>query len=214
MTLGGKTLVWVVGGMAVCLAANGTVAASAQNPYQGIVERNVFGLRAPAPPPDPEATKPPPPKITLTGVTTILGNKRVLFKVQWPARPPEPAREQSYILTVGQREGQIEVLEIDENAGAIKFNNSGTVMTLTMDKDAAKLPNTPPLPQPAQLLQNPNPVTYVHPPVPTAGVPQPHVESTEATPGMKTIPTRTLRLPNRPMPAEGMPPLPGALTPR
>src|SRR5262245_54637973 len=112
MNCGEKALAVAAGIVLTCTTSE---AITADNPYQGIVDRNVFVLKAPAPPADPnEANKPQPAKITPTGVTTILGNKRVLFKVQQPARPPEPAKEMSYILAEGQREGQIEVLEIDE----------------------------------------------------------------------------------------------------
>src|SRR5580765_7113869 len=65
-----------------------TIDNPAGNPYQGIVDRNVFGLRPPPPPPDPELNKPPPPKITLTGITTILGNARALMKTPPPAAKP------------------------------------------------------------------------------------------------------------------------------
>ena len=108
------------------------------SPYQGIVERNVFGLKAPAPPPDPEANKPPPPKIFLTGITTILGNKRALMKLTPPAKPGEPAKEQSFTLGEGQRDGELEVLEIDEKAGTVKVNEFGTVMTLSFENNGVK----------------------------------------------------------------------------
>jgi hypothetical protein len=117
-----------------------TIDNASGNPYQGIVDRNVFGLRPPPPPPDPELNKPPPPKITLTGITTILGNARALMKSPPPpGKPGEPAKgEQYYTLSVGQREGEVEVLEIDPVAGSVKINNSGSVVTLTFDKDTAK----------------------------------------------------------------------------
>ena len=169
------------------------------NKYHAIVDRNVFGLKAPAPPPDPEANKPPPPKITPTGITTIFGNKRALFKVQMPAKPPEPAKEQSFILTVGQREGQIEVLDIDEVAGSIKFNNYGSVVTLTLEKDGAKLPNTPPMAVPPPGVP-PAAATYAPPGVNPGGMSGGASVTTigGASAGLKSIPTRTLRLPNGP----------------
>lgn len=169
--------------------------------YRAIVDRNVFGLKAPPPPPDPEANKPPPPKITPTGITTILGNKRALFKVQLPARPPEPAKEQSYILTVGQREGQIEVLEIDEIAGSIKFNNYGSIVTLTLEKDGAKPPNTPPAAVPPPGAQ-PATAGYAPPGANPQGIPGGSSITTigGAGAGLKSIPTRTLRLPGSSVP--------------
>src|SRR5579859_4213045 len=130
---------WV--GMAVVGAVTPEPAAT---PYEGIIDRNAFGLKPPPPPPDPEATKPPPLKITLTGITTILGNKRALMETPPPTGKPgeQPKSKQSYILTIGQREGDIEVLDIDEKAGSVKVNNAGQIVTLTFEKDGAKLPAT------------------------------------------------------------------------
>src|SRR5882672_2451492 len=118
------------------------------NPYQGIVDRNVFGLKPPPTPPRPEDNKPPPPKITLTGITTILGNKRALMNVAMPPKPPEPAKQKSFILAEGQRDGDIEVLEIDETSGTVKVDDFGTIMVLDINKDGAKLPATPLAPVP------------------------------------------------------------------
>lgn len=118
--------------------------------YQGIQDRNAFALK---PPPAINNPPPPPPslpKLILTGITTILGNKRALLKALPLNTPPgQTAKEESLILTEGQRQGNVEVLNIDENAGSVRVNNSGTVMTLTFEKDGAKLTNTPPvLPSP------------------------------------------------------------------
>ena len=114
------------------------------NSYKGIPERNVFGLRPPPSQPQQEPTAAPLPKITLTGITTILESKRALMKVAAAnAKQPDPTKELSLILTEGQREGDIEVLQIDEHAGTVRVRNSGTVMVLTFEKDGAKLPATP-----------------------------------------------------------------------
>ena len=79
-------------------------------------------------------------------VTTILGNKRALLKMTPPAKPGEPAKEQSFTLGEGQREGDIEVLEINENAGTVKVNDYGTITTLDFDKDGVKVAGGPPPP--------------------------------------------------------------------
>lgn len=115
--------------------------------YHAIPERNVFGLRPPPAQPAPTNAPPPVRKITLTGITTILETKRALMKVA-PVGPKagEAGKEMSLILTEGQREDDIEVLRIDENAGSVKVNNSGTVMVLTFEKDGAKLPSSGPAP--------------------------------------------------------------------
>jgi hypothetical protein len=114
---------------------------SAPGQYQSITERNVFGLRPPPTQPAPTNAPAQLAKITLTGITTILGDKRALMKVTpTDLKPGAAAKELSLILTEGQREDQIEVLQIDEKAGSVKVKNSGTVMLLTFEKDGAKLP--------------------------------------------------------------------------
>jgi hypothetical protein len=162
---------------------------SMANRFETIPERNVFGLKPP--PPKSESNAPPPqvPKIVLTGITTVLGNKRALMKLQPVGnKPNEQAKDNSLILTEGQREGAIEVIEIDEKAGSVKVNNSGTVMILTFEKDGAKLPNTPP-----PLVAAPG-----APPLPGA-IPAPLPNMTAAgltnTPGVRTLPTRRFRTP-------------------
>lgn len=188
MKHGGKMLVCLAGGFAACVAAHAVTPEPPTGPYQSIIDRNLFALKPPPPPPDPEATKAPPVKITLTGITTILGNKRALMKSPAPpGKPGEPAKpELSYILTVGQREGDVEVLDIDEVAGNVKLRNAGVEVTLNIDKDGPKLapsasgvpgiPGVPGAPLPAPGAR------VLTPPSPTGN------------PGF-TMPTRSLRLP-------------------
>jgi hypothetical protein len=182
MKYGGKMLVSMMGGLAFCTTANAVTAISPEtpnNPYQSIVDRNVFSLKPPPPPAEPvEVNKPQALKITLTGITTILGNKRVLMKaVPTTAKPGEAAKaEQSYILTEGQREGDLEILAIDEKLGSVKVSNAGSVQTLTFEKDGAKLPSTPaPAPAPVngapQIPGFPVARPFPQPPGAAAGTP-------------------------------------------
>ena len=139
--------------LALSLSARTLLAATSGSPYQGIVSRNVFGL-VPVPTQVKAVPPAPLPKVQPVGITTMLGDKRALLKVSVPAMPPEPAKELSCILTVGQREGPIEVLEIDERAGSVTVNNSGTVQVLTLQQDSPR-PQTlalspPPTPLPMQ----------------------------------------------------------------
>ena len=174
-----RTLFCVLGCYLFFIGANPVVAVAADNPYVKIVDRNVFGLKPPAPPPSPESLRPPPPKITLTGITTIGGVKRVLMRVPLPARPPEPAKEESFMMTEGQRDGEIEVLEIDERTGTVRIKNYGSEMTLNLDKDGAKPQNSMAgLPNMVPTLNN--------------GMPMPHTIPTT------TLPPRTLRVPPQP----------------
>lgn len=76
----------------------------------------------------PQPKPPALPRITLTGITTILGNKRALITVAGPGKT-----SQSYMLTEGQGEDEIEVLRIDEKKGAVEVRNHGTIQTLSFD---------------------------------------------------------------------------------
>jgi hypothetical protein len=135
-------------GLAASLTLLAAAAESATNPYQVIIERNLFSLKPSAPPQPAEPDHPPPPKVTLTGITTIFGDKEVLMKVLMPARPGEPPKEQSFILAEGQQEGGLRVLKVNEKTGDVTLNDFGTVLTLNLDKDGAKLSDGQPPPRP------------------------------------------------------------------
>jgi hypothetical protein len=113
---------------------------SALSRYSNIISRNTFGLK----PPEPVRVVEPPkplPKVVLSGITTILHDKRVLLKVlPVAAKPGEQAKELYLVLAQGQREADIEIREINEMGGSVSIINSGTPMTLTFDQDGAKLP--------------------------------------------------------------------------
>src|ERR1700722_12983016 len=93
MKRGGKTVVLALGGALLCTGAE-AVSSGAQSsdgagsgsPYTGIVERNVFNLHDPPKPPDPAdlIKKDPLPKLTLTGITTILGKKVTFLTIPAP----------------------------------------------------------------------------------------------------------------------------------
>jgi hypothetical protein len=214
MKHGGKLLICVTSGLAFCALAPAVpvdTTESSDNPYQSIVDRNVFSLKPPPPPADAaEVNKPAVVKITLTGVTTILGNKRVLMKTAPPPGKPGqgPASEQSYILTEGQREGDIEVIEIDEKIGSVKVNNGGTIQTLTFEKDGAKLPVTAPPPAAGHGIPG-------APAIP--GLPMVHPNGTSPNHGSTMpsfqLPTRVPRLPVTGAQANGAAPAFGGQSP-
>lgn len=111
------------------------------NEYQCIVERNIFALRTNSPPPPSTQAVAELPKITLTGITTIFGDKRALIKVNIPDKFPEPAKEQSYILREGQASDGIEVLEVQIEPPMVKIDNHGTVQELTFEKEGVEPDN-------------------------------------------------------------------------
>ena len=178
-------LALLVGGLALSAAETASTVAAPGNPYLGIVERNAFGLKPPPPVVEPEVVKPPPPKITLTGITTILGNKRALLRFTPPAKPGEPPKEQGYTLAEGQREGDLEVLEIDEKAGTVKVSNYGTIATLDFENNGIKNPGGGAPPGP------------VAPPGVPPGM-RPGMPLPGAMGGAMPMPARPLRVPGTP----------------
>jgi hypothetical protein len=106
--------------------------------------------------------KTPPPKITLTGITTILG-KKVTFLTTPPVKPGTPP--ESVMLAEGQAQNEIEVKSIDEKAGVVQVINHGEPETLDFEKNGAKpsgpAPGTPltlPAPIPSAPQQNLQPM--------------------------------------------------------
>jgi hypothetical protein len=191
----GKYLFGALAAVAFCSSANVIGAASSGEPYGRIAERNLFGLHDAVPPQQPPPPPPALPKVLLTGTTTIFGNKLALLKVQYPQKPGEqPQGEQSLILAEGQREGGVEVLQIDEKAGSIRVNNSGMEMTVAFEKDAGKTAGGPTPP--------PNPAGA--PNMPGGRVMNPGTSGFQ-----RMIPTRT----GRQVPAIEQPPLPSSAPP-
>ena len=125
----GKIAIWLAGGLALSAGAQADTIASADNPYTPIVTRNIFGLNAIQ---ATETTSDPPPKITLNGIMSIYGKAQVLFKVAGTGKPGQPAKDQSYILSESQRQDDIEVMRIDDQANVVTFNNHGTVQEIPL----------------------------------------------------------------------------------
>ena len=141
MKRGGKIEVCVL--IALLLGAGAKAASNTTGPYDGIVERNVFNLHAPPPVVNPAdlIQKTPPPKVTFTGITTILGKKLAFLTI--PAAKPG-AIPQSMMLAEGQAQDDIEVKQIDERAGIVKIVNHSEPQTLDFDHDGVKPTGAPP----------------------------------------------------------------------
>ncbi|MGC3958704.1 MAG: hypothetical protein QM813_12425 [Verrucomicrobiota bacterium] len=162
------------------------------NPYAAIAGRNVFALKPPTPV-TPINTAPPVAAsgVELQGFTTILGRPQVLLKLKIPPRPPEPAKDRSLVMDQGQREGEVEVLEIDAYAGTVKLKNQGSVTSLNLKDNAAK-------PTPGAALPLPSPVGAPGG-VPGSLPPPPNVRGPSTAPAdaaSATLPTRNLRSSN------------------
>jgi len=130
---------FILGLLAAVWFSGQTLLALDEAPYAPIVTRNVFGL-VPIPtnnPADAAPPAPPPPKITPNGIMTLFGKLQVLFKVAGVAKPGQPAKEESYVMSEGDRQDEIEVQRIDGKAGIIRFNNHGVVQELALVAGAA-----------------------------------------------------------------------------
>ncbi len=203
MKSGRPTLICLLGGTLFAATAGTAFAVTRGNPYETIVEHNVFKLRPPAPPVKPQEEAPPS-DITLTGITTIFGDKRALLKVKVPARPPHPPKEEYYTLSEGQRDGGIELLSIDVAAGTARVNNHGKIESLIIT-DAPKLSSAtfhPPTPNQPQVVRGPGGphIAAGGNNIPGAGGPLGVVESGNgnqnspgANAGANAMPTRDVR---------------------
>ena len=63
---------------------------------------------------------------------SVHGTSQALYKVAGSATPGQPAKEQFYNLSEGQREDDIEVLHINDQASLVTFNNHGTVQEIPL----------------------------------------------------------------------------------
>jgi len=217
MKRGKKTLVCLVGCLLLSLGAKAVVTDAKNHPYHVIIERNVFAIN---PPPTINTTPPPPPPATevkLAGITTIISPKRAILQWKEPAQPATPGKpaappgkEQSFIMVEGQREGIIEVLEINEKAGSVRIKNAGEPMLITFETHGVKLPNTPVPTAPPGALPGalPNPAggavprnlnASFNPGAPAYNQPGGHNPTpavggiNTASSGLTSIPTRQLR---------------------
>jgi hypothetical protein len=121
--------------------------ADPNNPYGSIVSRNVFGLN-PLPPPGSQDQDqgPPPPKITLTGITTIFGPAEALFNVAGVVRNGQPPHDESYIFTEGEEEDDVQVETIDTKKNVVTFKNHGAEQVIALIEGTASSGSAPSAP--------------------------------------------------------------------
>jgi hypothetical protein len=151
--------------LALNTSAKAATPAPSEHPYQGIVARNLFGL-IPVPVPSIVAPKSRPlPKIVLTGIVSGFFPSRAVMKISLPPKPGEPAREQSCSLTVGERDGDLELLEIREKSGSVRVRYAGEEVPISFGpldnvvRPAAASGNAAPIPAPPQPTVMESPMT-------------------------------------------------------
>lgn len=121
------------------LHADLTVTGTAAVTNSAIAARNVFGLTPlrSDPLPREQQTNAPPPRITLTGITTILGPAEALYKVAGGQQDGNQRQEKSYILNPGQEQDGVAVVAIDVKKGIVTFNNHGVRQDIALTNELA-----------------------------------------------------------------------------
>ena len=136
-------VICLAGGLAWCAISHANNLPPG-NPYGSIVKRNIFGLN-PVPVVDPNIAPPgpPPPKITLSGITTIFGPAEALFKVAGVKREGKPPQDEYYIFTEGESQDNVEVTAIDTVKNIVTFNNNGVVQQIPLTAGVASAGSAP-----------------------------------------------------------------------
>jgi hypothetical protein len=131
----GKIIVCVVSCLGFSVMAGPGNVAQTNNPYTSITSRNVFDLSAPLPVANEiAASNEPLPKITVDGITSILGDWEVLFKVGEVNPAGAVVKEHFSILRQNETDDGIKVVSIDSDVGTVTFINHGTIQEIPLPK--------------------------------------------------------------------------------
>jgi len=123
-----KFLPYGSGLLFLALAAN---ANPVPNRFATIASENAFRLNPQKPEIVPIIRHVERPRITLQGVTTILGRPQVLLNIQKPAKPGE-IPEISCILAEGESQYEVVVLKIEMSTGTVRLNNNGVEQAFSL----------------------------------------------------------------------------------
>ncbi len=129
-------------------AAPASVVSDDADPYLVITQRNVFGLKPPPPPPaPPKDAAAALPEVRLTGFMRKGAPWKVLLSVT-PASPDGHQHGLTFYLTMveGDKEGDVELVKAYPVEGKVDIINSGTPMTLSLEKEQRESPVPPPAP--------------------------------------------------------------------
>jgi hypothetical protein len=135
------------GAAAICSFAWGEVLA--ENPYSTILPRNAFALKDPPPPPEPPPPAPAPKapvNILLTGLAEFDDGKRAYLMVN---KVGGKGGESLYLtLREGERQEDIEVLQIDGAGESVLIRNNGVESSLNFRDNGNKSAPAPAVPPP------------------------------------------------------------------
>ena len=198
-----KRLALGLGGVLLAVPLRADVNGPADHPYQAIIDRNAFGLRPPPQVVNPIPTNPVVPvNVKFTGITSNSRGKKAWLMI--PAVPGKNTNPQ-YLngLAEHEKQGEIEVLEINVKESKVKILNAGSLVELNVKDNG--LPTPAALPVPGVPL-NPYGVPGALPTpglVPAPGASPSAIKTAGLTPsggdalaaryGARTIPRRNLR---------------------
>ena len=184
-------------------AARADVAESAGNRYEVIHVRNPFGLKDPPPVVTNLPTNPVAPvNVKFTGITSDKTGKKAWFMI--PGQPGGKNPNPQYLsIPEHEKQGDIEVLEINEKESTVKILNAGSLVELNVKDNG--LPTPAALPVPGVPLNSYGVPGALPTPglVPAPGISPSAIKTAGLTPsggdalaaryGARTIPTRNLR---------------------
>jgi hypothetical protein len=132
------TITGLFGTILVAGFSLGAFADVKENPYQVIIDRNPFGLKAipiPEPPKQPEAPPIPPPEIKLTGITTLGEQPKAFLQVEDKQTKktefPPP-------LAAGENFKGLMVVSIDVENNTVRIKNDDAETTLDFVNNGVK----------------------------------------------------------------------------
>jgi len=201
-----KRLALGLGGFLLAVVLRADVKERADHPYQVIIDRNAFGLKTPPQVVNPPPTNPVVPvNVKFCGVSAnSTGKKAWLMIPAQPGKNPNP----QYLngLAEHEKQGDIEVLEINLKESKVKILNAGALVELNIKDNGLPTPLGQPVPG-VPLNPRGGPGALPTPGlVPAPVVPRPELKTAGAMPnggtasdalaagyGPRTIPTRNLR---------------------
>ena len=198
-----KRLLLGLGGLLLAVVLRADVKERADHPYQVIIDRNAFGLRPPPQVVNPIPTNPVVPvNVKFTGITSNSRGKKAWLMI--PAQPGKNTNPQ-YLngLAEHEKQGEIEVLEINVKESKVKILNAGSLVELNVKDNG--LPTPAALPVPGVPLNSYGVPGALPTPglVPAPGISPSAIKTAGLTPsggdalaaryGARTIPTRNLR---------------------
>jgi len=168
-----KHWAWGLGGMLLALVARADVTETASNPYEVIIERNAFGLKPLPQVTNPPTNPPPPANVKFTGIHSDSTSKTAFFVVQ----SPSGKTPQLFTIPEHEKQGDIEVVEINDKDNSVKILNAGSPMELNFKDNGLPTPMAPVVPG---IPINPGaPLPGI---VPAPGTPPPGIKTAIATP--------------------------------